>query len=362
MKRASVFVLALIILLGAFFHAPMQVRASSEPTVMVYITFEGYNLGHDFYVVLRAANVPVGTTVMDLTIDTLETWGYDFTLTPWGGLDRIYDIHPGWPAEPPPYITVEVGEGANDGSLGSFDYTEYSGWMFTVNHVMPDVGADDFVLSDGDVIRWQFSIEGWGADLGLGVEQGFWTDPLFEQADKSELIRLIFYPGMDSTSQEILMSIIIDPFTPEELVNDALLYFNVWDNPFTDVAMFDWFYEAVRFMYLNQWMIGVGNDRFAPHMEMTRAMAVTLLWRLEGFLLIDNPHPFKDVPQNAWFTDAAAWAAAFGVVDAGEYFNPHEVITDLQFYRMLGFDVFWEDAAALTRADAADIIYGFFLW
>ena len=54
--------------------------------------------------------------------------------------------------------------------LGEFDYTSMSGWMYTVNSQMPDIGMADYsynILQDGDVIRLQYSVYGYGADLGV---------------------------------------------------------------------------------------------------------------------------------------------------------------------------------------------------
>ncbi|HWR56199.1 MAG TPA: DUF4430 domain-containing protein, partial [Negativicutes bacterium] len=52
--------------------------------------------------------------------------------------------------------------------LSEFDLTSMSGWMYTVNNTVP-LGASLYtynMLEDGDVIRWQYSVYGYGADLG----------------------------------------------------------------------------------------------------------------------------------------------------------------------------------------------------
>ena len=36
------------------------------------------------------------------------------------------------------------------------DYTEMTGWVFTVNGEMPSVGADQLEIQEGDQIRWEF--------------------------------------------------------------------------------------------------------------------------------------------------------------------------------------------------------------
>ena len=52
--------------------------------------------------------------------------------------------------------------------------------------------------------------------------------------------------------------------------------------PFTDVSTSDWFYSAVKFVYENGLMDGVEGNLFAPNATLNRAMAVTILYRLEG--------------------------------------------------------------------------------
>ena len=93
-------------------------------------------------------------------------------------------------------------------------------------------------------------------------------------------------------------------------------------------------------------MNGVGNDRFAPGSNVTRAMLVTVLWRME-----DAPsgyeNTFSDVPDGKWYTDAVAWAAANEIVNGvGDgRFAPNSNITReqmaiilLRYSEKKGFD------------------------
>lgn len=52
--------------------------------------------------------------------------------------------------------------------MEELDYTDTSGWMYSVNNVMPEVSIDNYSLGEannGDVIRLQFTVYGYGADL-----------------------------------------------------------------------------------------------------------------------------------------------------------------------------------------------------
>jgi len=54
------------------------------------------------------------------------------------------------------------------------------------------------------------------------------------------------------------------------------------ENVFTDVAEGAWYTEAVKYVYHRGMMEGVGNNLFDINGTTTRAMIVTILWRLEG--------------------------------------------------------------------------------
>jgi len=101
----------------------------------------------------------------------------------------------------PQYIQTEIAkEGASisgkDKSdwLGQFDYTDMSGWMYTVNHQMPSYGISAYENINGNVIRLQFTVFGSGLDLGFGFNDGGTgelVEPYIEVANKDELIAKI---------------------------------------------------------------------------------------------------------------------------------------------------------------------------
>ena len=97
----------------------------------------------------------------------------------------------------------------------------------------------------------------------------------------------------------------------------------------TDVKKTDWFYSAVQYVAENDYMIGVSEDKFAPAMEMTRSMFVTVLARLEGVEAAGAKSNFKDVAYGTWYTQAVNWAAENGIVQGnGEgMFLPDALIT-----------------------------------
>ena len=110
--------------------------------------------------------------------------------------------------------------------------------------------------------------------------------------------------------------------------------------PFTDVGTGDWFYSAVKFVYENGLMDGVGNNLFAPNATLNRAMAVTILYRLEGSPDLDGEnlgYPFADVDGDTWYSDAVYWARCNGIVDGVEnnHFDPTGSLTREQMATVL---------------------------
>lgn len=107
-------------------------------------------------------------------------------------------------------------------------------------------------------------------------------------------------------------------------------------NPFTDVKATDWFYDAVSYVYTEGLMTGTGSYTFSPNGTTSRAMLVTILWRLQGEPYISG-YGFNDVKSSAYYYDAVRWAARYGIVDGyeGNVFKPDDPITREQFAAIL---------------------------
>lgn len=107
---------------------------------------------------------------------------------------------------------------------------------------------------------------------------------------------------------------------------------------FNDVKVNDWFYSDVEYVYYSRMMNGVGNGNFDPYGTCTRAMVVTVLYRLQEEPDVSSLScPFKDVPANEWYFNAVKWAADCGVVDGTSptTFEPDAPITREQFATIL---------------------------
>lgn len=118
--------------------------------------------------------------------------------------------------------------------------------------------------------------------------------------------------------------------------------------PFSDVRIADWFYNDVKYVYEKGMMSGTAADVFAPNATTTRAMIVTILYRLEGSPAVTGTSAFVDVPAGQWYTDAVNWAAANQIVKgtSATTFAPNASITREQMAAILyryaqykGYDV-----------------------
>lgn len=98
--------------------------------------------------------------------------------------------------------------------------------------------------------------------------------------------------------------------------------------PFVDVAAEDWYGDAVAEVYARGLMTGTAEDTFAPELAATRGMVVSILHRLAGSPTV-NAEVFADVAIDDWYGQAVAWAANEGIASGtnAETFSPNAAVT-----------------------------------
>ena len=155
-------------------------REEPEPipegeAITVTLTVEQLTLNKGFVVEPVSLTVRKGTTAAQALEILLATNGIAFKYT--GSVKNAFYLAG---------IRVTDGDVDGDGWLGEKE-TGYkdSGWMFTLNNRYPELGSSECILSDGDVLRWQFTL--YNGDLGvdgdnLGVNL---------KANKDQLIKKI---------------------------------------------------------------------------------------------------------------------------------------------------------------------------
>lgn len=105
---------------------------------------------------------------------------------------------------------------------------------------------------------------------------------------------------------------------------------------FTDISG-HWGEEAIKYTVEKGYLKGISDTEFAPDVDVSRAMIVTVLYRIEGEPEVKAENPFTDLEDDTWYTDAVLWAAENELV--------------------LGYNDTYRAGDTLTRREAALILY-----
>ncbi len=270
--------------------------------------------------------------------------------------------------------------------LGGYALSEFtngarSGWMYTVNGTHPDRGLKNWKLKDGDVVVWHYindyahEAADWFDDpdypaLGDGTYYNGWlraadispeqyvqqllgkilkvgkngtVEPKLTLSHIGRSVTFTFKPDkgyhvkdvkVDGKSVGAVTTYTVDKLTVStrievEFTNGVL--------PFTDVREADWFYDDVVYAYENGLFSGTSDTTFSPNASMTRAMLVTVLYRLEGQPTVSGRSGFSDVKLNSYYEDAVTWAADNGIVNGtgATTFSPNANVTREQMAAIL---------------------------
>ena len=103
-------------------------------------------------------------------------------------------------------------------------------------------------------------------------------------------------------------------------------------SPFSDVSTSAYYYEAVKWAQEKGITGGVGNGLFGPNQPCTRAQIVTFLWRAAGSPAPKDMSSFADVPADAFYAKAVAWAVENGITSGTSdgKFSPDATCTRAQ--------------------------------
>ena len=124
-----------------------------------------------------------------------------------------------------------------------------------------------------------------------------------------------------------------DPPAPDEPVQTPVLT----AADFADLTQGTWYYDGVDEMLRAGLMNGVSAAAFEPDGTLTRAMVVTILYRRAGSPETANAASFADVPADAWYAKAVAWAVAEQITNgvSETTFAPDEPVTRQQLVTFL---------------------------
>ncbi|MGM9554172.1 MAG: S-layer homology domain-containing protein, partial [Faecousia sp.] len=98
---------------------------------------------------------------------------------------------------------------------------------------------------------------------------------------------------------------------------------------FTDLDTDSWYHVYTDYVIDNGLMKGTDTQRFSPEEGMTRGMLVTTLYRMAGSPTVKAESGFADVPADAYFADAVAWAKENGIAKgmSATTFAPDQLVT-----------------------------------
>ncbi len=98
---------------------------------------------------------------------------------------------------------------------------------------------------------------------------------------------------------------------------------------FTDVSPSAWYYDAAVWASEQGIVKGEGVMTFAPGKVCTRAGMLTFLWRAKASPASGGTVKFTDVPAGSYYEEAVRWALNTGIVKGGgkKKFNPDQAIT-----------------------------------
>lgn len=101
-------------------------------------------------------------------------------------------------------------------------------------------------------------------------------------------------------------------------------------NPFIDIKSGDYFYDAVLWAVEQKITSGTSATTFSPAVSCTRAQMVTFLWRAADSPKVENvSNPFTDVKLSSYYYDAVLWAIKNGVTSgtSATTFHPDNTVT-----------------------------------
>ena len=335
-----------------------------EATQDVNLTTDSYLPEYVTWIPTTTYSLDAGATVYDVFMEALKDAGISQV-----GADSNY------------VRTIYAPSCLGGYALSEFTNGKKSGWMYTVNGTHPNQGLKNWELKDKDVVVWHYvndyshEVADWFNDpnypsLGNGTYYNGWlrAADISPEQYVNELLGKILKVGKNGTVepkltfQHIGKSVTftfkpdtgykvkdvkvngksvgaVKTYTIDKLTVSTRIEVEFTNGklPFTDVRESDWFYEDVAFAYENGLFAGTSDTTFSPNASMTRAMLVTVLYRLEGQPAVNGRSGFSDVQYNGYYEDAVTWAADNGIVNGTSTttFSPNANVTREQMAAIL---------------------------
>ena len=98
---------------------------------------------------------------------------------------------------------------------------------------------------------------------------------------------------------------------------------------FVDVPANAYYADAVAWAVENGITSGTSDTTFSPNAACTRAQMMTFLWRAAGSPKAAGNNPFTDLDASAYYYDAVLWAVSEGITSgtSATTFGPNDTVT-----------------------------------
>lgn len=156
-----------------------------------------------------------------------------------------------------------------------------------------------------------------------------------------DLTDVYFVPEAGATTAKVTYTV----YNNKTKVDTGSLTFTVIQqtksNYFSDVTESNtgkWSANSIDFMSANELVTGTAAKTFSPNQTMTRAMLVTILYRVADKPSVKNvSNPFTDVKAGTYYYDAVLWAYKNNIVTgtSNTTFNPNGAVTREQIAAIL---------------------------
>ncbi|AFA49792.1 putative membrane protein [Acetobacterium woodii DSM 1030] len=205
--------IAVVFLSGSVFAQTERLVQDENQTGTITIAVEKFTLGEGYFI--EPQQIPVyagdtGITVLDRFLGSSNiVWKNNYLVGLYGaqtGEVKVPDCiskmqsHADFGDAPTTESALAEGLTYPD-RLSEKDYSPMSGWMYSVNNAFPGYGLDGYTPADGDVFRLQFTLWGYGADLGQDFQGGM--TPI-NQTDKTALTKLLAEINSSSNKSEYM--------------------------------------------------------------------------------------------------------------------------------------------------------------
>ncbi len=196
---------------------------------------------------------------------------------------------------------------------GAGNYNGTKELAFKIVKAMP-LGLPSFTLIKEDGKKLSDASIQLGTINAVGTVK--WQKPLSTTVEKAKAYKWVFTPTDINNYEKLTGEFVVYPEGENQVQRMPHIgihsdnYFESIKNKvsYKDSKDSDWFYPYVNYVTNRQIMNGTGNGMFSPKSRITKAMLVTMLFRLSEDENVTVNNVWVDLKDGKWYTEAAKWA------------------------------------------------------